>query len=43
MFRDQSMPIVEMYEERDQVRKIDANQSPEQVYAKVIEAFEGYL
>ena len=43
VFREQSMPIVEMYEARNQVKKINANQEAAQVYADVLTAFEGFL
>jgi len=43
VFQEQSMPIVKMYEERDQVRKINANQDPDAVYEEIKKAFDGYL
>lgn len=43
VFRDQSMPIVKLYQERDKVRTINANQTSSQVYEDVLKAFEGYL
>jgi UMP-CMP kinase len=42
-FREQSMPIVELYEEVDKVRKIDATQDSDKVYADVCEALKEYL
>ena len=42
-FRNQSMPIVEIYKKEDKVRFINANQEPDKVYADVLKAFEGHL
>ena len=43
VFREQSMPIVEIYERKDQVKKINANQEADKVYADVLKAFEGVI
>lgn len=42
-FRDQSMPIVNGFEKKGKVKRINSNQDPEKVYAEVQAAFEGYL
>ena len=43
VFREQSMPIIDLYAGQDKVRKIDATQDPDAVYKQVIAAFEGNL
>lgn len=35
VFIESSMPIINFYDKKGKVRKIDANRSPEQVYADV--------
>ena len=35
MFVDSSMPIIKFYEQKGKVRKINADRSPDQVYADV--------
>ena len=42
-FREQSMPIVEIYRKEGKVKVIDANQGPESVYAQVKEALKEVL
>mmetsp|Transcript_12349 Transcript_12349/g.19181 ORF Transcript_12349/g.19181 Transcript_12349/m.19181 type:complete len:200 (-) Transcript_12349:24-623(-) len=42
-FKEQSMPIVDMYAKNGQVKTIDANQEADEVYKQVIEAFAGNL
>ena len=43
VFREQSLPIVELFEKSNQVKRIDSNQSAENVWEQVREAFDGYL
>ena len=42
-FREQSMPIVEIYEKEGKVRRINSNQEADKVYVDVLAAFEGYI
>lgn len=42
-FRDQSLPIVDIYEKQGKVKKINSNQEPGKVYTDVLAAFEGYI
>ena len=39
VFREQSMPIVEIYEKQGKVKRINSNQHPDKVYADVLKAF----
>lgn len=42
-FNSESVPIVQFFEKKGKVRKIDALHSIDEVYAKVIEAFKAFL
>ena len=39
VFKEQSVPIVELYGKQDKVRRIDATQTPEVVYEQVKKCF----
>jgi len=41
-FKEQSIPIVELFEKLGKVKRVDANQDPEAVYADVKAAFTGH-
>lgn len=43
VFREQTMPIIQYYTEKDLVRTIDANGTQDEVWANVKTAFDGYL
>ncbi|KAI8140788.1 adenylate kinase-domain-containing protein [Fennellomyces sp. T-0311] len=42
-FTETSYPVIEYYEKQDKVRKINAEQSREEVYADVKKALDGFL
>jgi hypothetical protein len=42
-FREQSMPIVEIYEKQGKVRRINSNQEADKVFVDVLAAFEGFI
>lgn len=41
VFIDQSMPIIEYYEKRGRVRKINADRDPDTIYEQVRQLFVG--
>ena len=43
VFREQSVPIVELYEKKNMVKRIDANGSSDDVWNQVAQAFNGHL
>jgi UMP-CMP kinase len=42
-FNKESLPIVEYFEKRGKLRRIDALKSIDEVYALVIKEFKGYV
>jgi len=37
VFRENTQPVVEFYEQRDLLKRVDANQSPEEVFGAIVE------
>ena len=42
-FNEESLPIVEYFEKKGKLRRVDALASIDEVYAKVLESFKGFI
>lgn len=40
VFMESSLPVIQYYDAKGKVRKIDANRSPDEVYAEVKQLFQ---